>query len=322
MVHVRAQPSLRPESPIVLILGALKSFNTFDILGMLWLGIFCLNVAPIASAAVNQNRAEALRSYYDSFREQLNHNQFQRPIVLEATELPNSLRGDVYAVVTHSFATVQSAFSVPANWCDVLILHPNNKYCHASTRPNSADLITFIGGTHDRPLANAFRVVFTYRISARTADYFQVELNAENGPLHTSNYQIMLEGVRLADGQSFIHLAYSYSSDAIGRLAMKTYLATVGRGKVGFSIVGKDRGDQAIFISGVRGMVERNTMRYYLAIDAYLSASPGRSDEQLEKRLNTWFTATEKYPRQLNDIDRASYLRMKRNEYLRQQIVQ
>jgi hypothetical protein len=276
----------------------------------------------MASAAVNQNPAEALRSYYDRFREQLSHNQFHRPIVLEATELPNSLKGDIFAVVTHSFATVQSAFSVPANWCDVLILHPNNKYCHAATTLNSAELITFIGGKHDRPLANAFRVVFKYRVSARTADYFQVELSAENGPLHTSNYRILLEGVRLEDGQSFIHLAYSYSSNAIGRLAVKTYLATIGRGKVGFSIVGKDRDDKAVFISGLRGMVERNTMRYYLAIDAYLSASPGRSDEQLEKRLNAWFTATEKYPRQLNDIDRASYLRMKRNEYLRQQIAQ
>ena len=49
-------------------------------------------------------------------------------------------------------------------------------------------------------------------------------------------------------------------------------------------------------------------MRYL----ASLSAPPA---EQLERRLDTWFAATEKYAAQLHEMDRAEYLAMKRSEY-------
>ena len=57
-------------------------------------------------------------------------------------------------------------------------------------------------------------------------------------------------------------------------------------------------------------------MRYYLAIDAYLGAP---ATDQLERRLQAWFAATENYPLQLHEIDRASYIGMKRAEHKRQQ---
>ena len=41
--------------------------------------------------------------------------------------------------------------------------------------------------------------------------------------------------------------------------------------------------------------------------------------EQLEKRLHHWFEATERYPRQLREINRTAYLTMKRSEHRRQQ---
>jgi hypothetical protein len=69
----------------------------------------------------------------------------------------------------------------------------------------------------------------------------------------------------------------------------------------------------------VRGMVERNTMRYYLAIEAYLGGLSAPPAQQLDKRLQAWFDATEKYPRQLHELDRSDYLDMKRREYRRQQ---
>ena len=53
---------------------------------------------------------------------------------------------------------------------------------------------------------------------------------------------------------------------------MQGYLATGGRDKVGFSIVGKTASGAPQYLDGMRAVVERNTMRYYLAIDAYLGA--------------------------------------------------
>jgi len=65
--------------------------------------------------------------------------------------------------------------------------------------------------------------------------------------------------------------------------------------------------------------VERNTMRYYLAIDSYLGADSAPPAQQLEKRLRAWFDATERYARQLHEISRDEYMAMKRREIQRQQ---
>jgi hypothetical protein len=63
-------------------------------------------------------------------------------------------------------------------------------------------------------------------------------------------------------------------------------------------------------------------MRYFLAIDAYLGAAAAPLPEQFENRLQSWYTSTEGYARQLHDVDRTAYLDMKRREYRRQQTVQ
>jgi hypothetical protein len=69
----------------------------------------------------------------------------------------------------------------------------------------------------------------------------------------------------------------------------------------------------------VRGGVERNTMRYYLAIEAYLGSLAVPPADRLEQRLHGWFAATERFSRQLHEIDESAYLEMKRQEVRRQQ---
>jgi hypothetical protein len=115
-------------------------------------------------------------------------------------------------------------------------------------------------------------------------------------------------------------MGYSFNYGGSGRLAMRIYLSTIGSDKVGFTTTrAPQAGEAPDYIRGLRGLVERNTMRYYLAIDAYLHALPAAPAEQLERRLKGWFDATEKYPRQLRELDREEYLTMKRGEYRRQQ---
>ncbi|MFC6519462.1 hypothetical protein ACFQAT_06355 [Undibacterium arcticum] len=125
----------------------------------------------------------------------------------------------------------------------------------------------------------------------------------------------------LPNAKAFLHLTYAYAVNFSGRLAMQTYLGTIGSGKVGFTVIGKLADGQPDYIGGVRGLIERNTMRYYLAIDTFLEAANAPPAAQLEKRLQSWFAATERYPRQLHEVDRGAYLEMKRAEYLRQQTV-
>jgi hypothetical protein len=66
-------------------------------------------------------------------------------------------------------------------------------------------------------------------------------------------------------------------------------------------------------------VVERNTMRYYLAIEAFLGALAAPPQARFEKRLRDWFAAAERYPRQLHEMEQGEYLDMKRKERLRQQ---
>jgi hypothetical protein len=72
--------------------------------------------------------------------------------------------------------------------------------------------------------------------------------------------------VRVEAQHSFIHMSYSYGFGVAARVAIKAYLATIGREKVGFSIVGYQRDGRPVYIGNLLGLVERNAMRYYLAI--------------------------------------------------------
>ena len=179
-----------------------------------------------------------------------------------------------------------------------------------------------IGKKYFQPLADTYRIEFKYQDIITTPNYFAAEFDAKEGPLGTSDYRILIEATPLKDGHTFLHFTYAYSFGLAGRLAMQSYLATVGRSKVGFTITGKHSDGQPTYIQGIRGVVERNTMRYYLAMDAYLAALTSPADSQLEKSLQYWYRNSEQYAIQLHEVEQDEYLDMKRKEYQRQQTPQ
>ncbi len=285
------------------------------ICGICFAGGTSVAIAPSLSAV-------PLRAKYTELGKQLSKNQFQRPLYVVSMESSNDLKGEIYAVINYPFAAVNTALNNPAHWCDVLILHLNVKYCHAATHSAGTVLSVDLGRKHYQPLADAYRVEFNYKGVITTPDYFAVELNAENGPLSTHDYHIWIEATSVVDGRSFLHVTFAYTFGLAGRLAMKGYLATIGSDKVGFTITGKQPNGLPAYIQGVRGVVERNTMRYYLAIDAYLAALNTAPKDQLEKRMDYWYDATDHYAGQLHEVSREAYLDMKRREYRRQQVAQ
>jgi len=281
-------------------------------LTLAWLG------ASLAHAGdSNANPAAALRAQYGVLRDQLSHNQFQRPLQIDSSETPGGVTGDIYALINHPFATAGAALNGPARWCDILMLHINTKYCRAATDRHGSVLQVNIGSNHDQPLSASYQVDFAYRVAAATPDYLKVMLTADEGPLSTRDYWVVLEAVAVDDGATFIHFTYSYAYGLAGRLAMKTYLATIGRGKVGFTMVGTQPDGRPLYVGGMRGMVERNTMRYSLAIEAFLGTLSAPPQARLETRLRAWFAAIERYPLQLHELERSEYLDMKRREYSR-----
>jgi hypothetical protein len=285
-----------------------------------------LRIAPVLLSLLvlllpHAARAEAaqLRARHAELREQLRDNPFGRALHIDSAEGSDTLRGDVYAVLDHPFATVSAALKEPAHWCDILILPFNTKYCHAVRTESGPALQVRIGRRYDQPVEQAHRLQFSWRNVAAQPDYFETRLFAAAGPMGTRDYRITVAAVPLEGHRTFLQLSYSYGFGAMGRMAMQMYLSTVGADKIGFTQVGRDGDGRPQFIQGVRGAVERNTMRYYLAIDAFLDSLAAPPPQRVERRIQQWFSATERFPRQLREMDRATYAGMKRMEHERQQ---
>lgn len=292
---------------------------------LVWAGRLCCLLlgaaiqAGAATATPASDPATALHSQHTQLRTQLAQNVFHHPLVLLSTENKQGLQGDIYAEMAFAFDTVSADLRQPAQWCEVMILHINTKYCRADSGPAGTLLNVNIGSKTPQELAQAARLAFNFSVLTAAPDYFEVLLEAADGPMGTRDYRIRLEAIALPQQRTFLHLTYAYSVNLLGRLAMQTYLATAGVGKVGFTLADSTAGAPPALIDGVRGLVERNTMRYYLAIDSYFQAAPAAPAVQLEQRLQSWFTATEQYPRQLHETDRGAYLEMKHAEHQRQQ---
>jgi hypothetical protein len=264
------------------------------------MGTACLLALATATA---QADAGTLRSRYTELKPHLQGNSYGRQMFIDSSESSNTLQGDVYAVLDHPFGKVKEALQDPNAWCDIMLLPFNTKACQA----NGNRLNVRIGRKYNQPVDQAYRIEFGFSNVAATPNYLESHLNASKGPFGTRDYRMVVEAVPLDDGRSFLHMSYAYGFGGTGRFAMQAYLATAGASKVGFTT------------NGLRGTVERNVMRYYLAIDTYLDTMDTPQAQRVEKRINEWFSATERYPRQLHEMDRNTYVTMKRAEYGRQQ---
>lgn len=277
---------------------------------------FALAGVGIAYAnSADANSAAALHAQYDLLKEKLSHNLLhnllKKPLYMESRASSGAVAGEIYGLINHPFGIVNAALNAPVNWCDILILHLNIKSCRAAAETQGSILKVHIGKKYDQPLDKSYRVNFAFHVAVKTLNYLQVSLNADKGPISTRNYRIMFEAVPLNDKQTFIHFSFSYAYGLTGRIAMQAYLNTIGRSKVGFTVIGQHADGQPIYIDGMRGLVERNAMRYYLAIEVFLSTLSVPPQKQLEKRLHDWFTAVEAYPRQLHELEQQKYLEMK-----------
>jgi hypothetical protein len=272
---------------------------------------------PFLAHAAGALGAAGLRTHQASIAPQLAQNAFGGPLVLQSEEASRRIDGEVFAVLEHPFARVSAALTDPGQWCDVLILHLNTKYCRPQQAQGRTVLDVRVGKKGPQSLSSASKLDFNWRPPVQRPDYFLATLEAPEGPYDTRDYRLLVEAVPMDATHTFVHMGYALSYGGASEFAMQLYLGTVARDKVGFTRKAGKGGDDD-YVGGMRGVVERNTMRYYLAIDAYLDSLAAPGPQQLERRLQAWFDATEKYPRQLHEVDRDAYLRMKRDEVGRQ----
>jgi len=260
-----------------------------------------------------------LRARFASVVDQARGKMPDRPVYLLSTESGDRMQGDVYARVDRPYEGLRPVLVRAEDWCDILFLHLNTQYCRVTRTGEKVELVAGVGRKFDQPLADAYWLRFDYRVVRDAAADLEVDLQAPAGPLGTHDVLLVLEAAPLAPQQSMLHLRYSYAYGLAGRWAMQAYLATLARDKVGFTVIDQGTDGQPTYVGGVRGVLERNTMRYFLGIDTVLAAADLPAASRMSQSLLDWFDATERYPRQLHEIDRETYVQMKLREWHRQQ---
>lgn len=262
--------------------------------------------------------ATALREQFTALRSRAEDNPFRAPLYLQAQESENRVQGDVWALIDLPFREARPALERLDDWCRILILHINVKYCQPADGGKRRTLTVGLAPKYEQSLSSVNWVRFSIETAAAGDEYLQIVLRASSGPFGTSDYRMSVELVPF-EGRSLMHLSYGYSYGVMATMAMQAYLATLGRDKVGFTVVGQQADGQPVYVDGMRGVIERNVMRYYFAFDAYLGAQRRPAPDRLLKSLQDWFDATERYPRQLREVTRNEYLEMKLREFERQQ---
>lgn len=261
----------------------------------------------MAAAQSFAGDAGDLQRRYGELRERLERSPFGRPVHLDSREMDGVLRGDVHALVRHPFAKVRDSLGEARQWCGVLTLPFNVQKCEA----RGDALSVFIGRKPDSPPEEATRLDLRFSVLERGEDLLRVQLAAPAGPAGTRDYRIVFEAVPIAAGGTFVHLGYGYGHGVLSRMAIRAYLATSGADKVGFSIEGRDAQGNPRLIGGMRGILERNTMRYFLAIEAFLDSLDAPQASRHRARLEKWFAAVDRYPRQLREMSLERYLALK-----------
>jgi hypothetical protein len=100
----------------------------------------------------------------------------------------------------------------------------------------------------------------------------------------------------------------------MAKLALDGYLATIGKHKVGFTIKDYDEDSQPVYVQGLQGIVERNSMRYFIAIRSLLDTSDSQG-EQWETRIEQWYELAKGFERQFMEVRDREYIETKRKEY-------
>jgi hypothetical protein len=261
--------------------------------------------------------ATTLQTKRIELQPQLRNNVFKEPLYLNSHQGDNRVEGDIYAEVPNSFTDVTAAFKSASAVCGLLILHLNVRACHASGSGGNETVNMSLGPKRALTSGELYRITYALRLEVAEASYFRTTMRAAKGPLGTRDYRILFEAMPIDSKRSFVHLGYSYGYGAMAKMAMDLYLATAGRSKIGFTIIGQSPDGQPIHVRGERGSLERNVMRYYLALLAYSSVTSGSPRKKMEARLRKWFALTERYPAQLHELNLNEYLEEKRGEMAR-----
>jgi hypothetical protein len=264
---------------------------------------------------------EMLLDTYNRIEARLAKNGFDFPLYLESADQGKKVNADVYGIIDHPFGNVYDMLSRPANVCDIVNLHSEVKACTYRELSDSSRLAVYVGKNPDQPAEEADPFIYTYQDLQALPGYMSFVLKAEKGPFGTKNHTMRIEALSLDSGRTFVRISYSYGSPAF-RLFEKLYFATFGRGKVGFTVTGTDENGKPVYVSGARGAIERCAVRYFLGIKAFMDASRFSGDRRFSGLISEWYDLTNRFRRQLFEMEKKDYIDLKTEERKKQIMLQ
>ena len=244
------------------------------------------------------------------------------PLRIESSSVDGKVEGRVHGHLAFPFATVSSTLRDPAAWCAIIVLHQNVKACVYVERADAEVLRVYNGKKHFQDAENAIVSEYVFTPDASDPSRMVISLTAATGPLGTSDHRIVLDARADPGGGTAIEFRYHYQVSQLAQTSLRIYLATSGRDKIGFTVIGENAQGEPQHVTGVRGLIERNAVRYYLAITAYLESHNIPMPSASEWRAGRWYDLTQAYAAQLHEVERADYLANKRREFAQQAVLQ
>ena len=261
---------------------------------------------------------EFLLDKYHTIEKELEKNSGPVPFYVESSENKNASHVDIYGTIKYPFQMVQNEFLVPTNWCYIILPHLNVRACTYKKVDATWLLNVYNVNEFSEPLEDAYQMKFVYRVSALQPVYFDIALIAHEGPSHTRDHLLGFEAIPLKKNTTFIHMRYSFGYSAFGYFLMKLF----GGSKIGFSITGTDSSGNPVYVGGLRGIVERYVVYYYLAILSYLDTIKTPPDQRFERQISEWYNLTSGFQKQLFEMKKEEYLADKSHDWKSQQRLQ
>jgi len=234
---------------------------------------------------------------------------------LVSSEQKGEVSAEVTGVLPYPFTAAAPALAKAENWCQFMPLHFNIKACTYEQQHGNEVLTLYSGRkTYQAPQDS---YTLAYRVEARDLSDEQMALSlyAPSGPVGTRDYRIEVQALKVKEG-TLLHIRSSYRSSMTSALLARTYLSTLGRDKIGFTRIEQNGVMQPV--QGVRGVIERNVIRYQLAIDTFLNTQALPATARREAALARWFRLNESHPDELHEMGQSEYLTIKRHEWQNQ----
>jgi len=273
--------------------------------------VLILYAALALAADVDAAGSDELRAHYRELTENIASNPFGMPLGVQSGEQGDNVSAEVYGVVDQPFTVVAGLLGDVRRWCGFMLLSINVKSCAVNNDAAGTSLTLYVGRKDYQTPQQAYEMRYRFQAS-RTAQQAEVFLDANGGPLGTKDNHIHLDAIEV-DGRTLVHFTSAMRLGTMSRMATATYLATLGSGKIGFSRV-PDSAGKLLPIKGVKAMIERNVVRYFLALQVYLATRALPDTERFEQQMERWFEFTERFHTQLYELPKTQYLVNKRRE--------